>query len=84
MCVFRSCSFFTGCDRGVAQNRNGFRGVSSGVSRFYFFPHKSELIHKLNDVGFGFFVPLFFIHVGSTLDLKLVFLNPHLIPSKGY
>ncbi|GHR74207.1 sodium:proton antiporter [Helicobacter pylori] len=44
-----------------------------------FFPHKSELIHKLNDVGFGFFVPLFFIHVGSTLDLKLVFLNPHLI-----
>ncbi|GAA9754524.1 cation:proton antiporter [Helicobacter pylori] len=44
-----------------------------------FFPHKSELIHKLNDVGFGFFVPLFFINVGATLDLKLVFLNPHLI-----
>ncbi|WP_104712595.1 cation:proton antiporter [Helicobacter cetorum] len=44
-----------------------------------FFAHKSELFHKLNDIGFGFFVPLFFIHVGSTLDLGLVFSKPYLI-----
>ncbi|WP_104758825.1 cation:proton antiporter [Helicobacter bizzozeronii] len=44
-----------------------------------FFPHKHELFDKLNDIGFGFFVPLFFIHVGSTLDLKLVLANPKLI-----
>lgn len=44
-----------------------------------FFPHKHELFNKLNDIGFGFFVPLFFVHVGSTLDLKLVLGNPELI-----
>ncbi|WP_120944699.1 MULTISPECIES: cation:proton antiporter [Helicobacter] len=44
-----------------------------------FFPHKHELFNKLNDVGFGFFVPLFFVHVGSTLDLKLVIAHPKLI-----
>ncbi|PAF50211.1 sodium:proton antiporter [Helicobacter sp. 13S00401-1] len=38
-----------------------------------FFAYKTDMIHKLNDVGFGFFVPAFFIHVGSTLDLTKVF-----------
>ncbi|BCZ18702.1 Sodium/Proton antiporter NapA [Helicobacter sp. NHP19-012] len=41
-----------------------------------FFPHKHELFDKLNDIGFGFFVPLFFIHVGSTLDLHLILTHP--------
>ncbi|BCD51361.1 cation:proton antiporter [Helicobacter suis] len=40
-----------------------------------FFPHKHELFDKLNDIGFGFFVPLFFIHVGSTLNLHFVLGN---------
>ncbi|WP_104749147.1 cation:proton antiporter [Helicobacter cynogastricus] len=44
-----------------------------------FFPYKHELFHKLNDVGFGFFVPLFFVHVGSTLNLKIIIANPVLI-----
>lgn len=44
-----------------------------------FFPYKHELVHKLNDIGFGFFVPLFFVHVGSTLDLSLVFHTPSLL-----
>ncbi|CAM2813495.1 cation:proton antiporter [Helicobacter felis] len=44
-----------------------------------FFPHKHELFNKLNDVGFGFFVPLFFVHVGSTLNLKIIIANPTLI-----
>lgn len=37
-----------------------------------FFVYKHDMIHKLNDVGFGFFVPLFFIHVGSTLNLGVI------------
>ncbi|WP_104690842.1 cation:proton antiporter [Helicobacter heilmannii] len=44
-----------------------------------FFPHKHELFDKLNDIGFGFFVPLFFIHVGSTLDLRLILVHPEFI-----
>lgn len=37
-----------------------------------FFMYKHDMAHKLNDIGFGFFVPLFFIHVGTTLDLKII------------
>lgn len=35
-----------------------------------FFAYKHDMVHKLNDVGFGFFVPLFFIYVGSTLKIE--------------
>jgi Kef-type K+ transport system membrane component KefB len=35
-----------------------------------FFKHKTQLPEKLSSFGFGFFVPLFFIHVGSTLPLN--------------
>ncbi|PAF43113.1 cation:proton antiporter [Helicobacter sp. 11S02629-2] len=38
-----------------------------------FFAYKMDMVHKLSDIGFGFFVPAFFIHVGSTLDLTKVF-----------
>lgn len=44
-----------------------------------FFPYKHELIHKLNDIGFGFFVPLFFINVGTTLKIDIVIQNPKLL-----
>jgi Kef-type K+ transport system membrane component KefB len=37
-----------------------------------YFEHKSELPEKLSSFGFGFLIPLFFIHVGSTLDLALL------------
>ena len=49
-----------------------------------FFSYKHELVHKLNDVGFGFFVPLFFIYVGSTLDLRLLISNPTYIINGAY
>ncbi|MDR2341722.1 MAG: cation:proton antiporter [Campylobacteraceae bacterium] len=35
-----------------------------------FFKHKTQLPEKLSSFGFGFLVPLFFIHVGSTLPLN--------------
>lgn len=34
-----------------------------------YFKHKIELHEKLSSFGFGFLVPIFFIHVGSTLAL---------------
>ena len=45
----------------------------AGIFISNFFAHKRELPHQLSTFGFGFLVPLFFIFVGTTLDLNLVF-----------
>jgi len=37
-----------------------------------FFEHKKELPEKLSAFGFGFLVPIFFIYIGSTLDLEII------------
>ena len=47
----------------------------AGVAISAFFHHKIELEHKMSSFGFGFLVPLFFIHVGTTLDLNTIFLD---------
>ncbi len=36
-------------------------------------PYDDELIHQLEAIGFGFFIPIFFIMVGVELDLPLLF-----------
>ncbi|HZF71534.1 cation:proton antiporter [Sulfuricurvum sp.] len=41
----------------------------SGMFIATYFKHKTELPEKLSSFGFGFLVPIFFIHVGSTLSL---------------
>lgn len=38
-----------------------------------FFSTHHKLHEKLNHIGFGLFIPLFFVHVGTTLDLKSLF-----------
>ena len=38
-----------------------------------FFEHNIELEHKLAPFGFGFLITIFFIHVGSTFNLKYLF-----------
>lgn len=38
-----------------------------------FFDNRKDLPHKLSSFGFGFFVPIFFIHIGSTIDIKFIF-----------
>ena len=43
-----------------------------------FFYHNIELEHKLSPFGFGFLITIFFIHVGSGFDLKML-LNKELI-----
>ena len=45
----------------------------AGIFISSFFAHKTELPEQLSTFGFGFLVPLFFIFVGTTLDLNQVF-----------
>ena len=35
-----------------------------------FFEHKVELPHKLSSLGFGFLIPVYFIYVGSTVNIE--------------
>ncbi len=39
-------------------------------------PHDEKIRHKLDAIGFGFFVPLFFIYVGVGFDLRAFLGNP--------
>ncbi|MCK9336479.1 MAG: cation:proton antiporter [Arcobacteraceae bacterium] len=55
----------------------------AGVFIANFFEHKVELPHTLHRVGFGFLVPLFFIYVGSTLDLDVLF-TEEILHSAGF
>ena len=43
-----------------------------------FFEHKKELPEKLGSFGFGFLVPIFFIHIGSTIEVD-AFVMPGLL-----
>jgi len=38
-----------------------------------FFEHKRDLPRKLSSFGFGFLIPIFFAHAGSTISLELIF-----------
>jgi Kef-type K+ transport system membrane component KefB len=42
----------------------------AGMAISAFFHHEKKLEEKMSSLGFGFLVPLFFIHVGASLDLK--------------
>jgi Kef-type K+ transport system membrane component KefB len=42
----------------------------AGLFLAFFFKHKTDLREKLSSFGFGFFIPLFFIYVGSTLPIE--------------
>lgn len=39
-------------------------------------PHDEKIRHKLDAIGFGFFVPLFFVYVGVQFDLQAFLNNP--------
>ncbi len=51
----------------------------AGVAISAFFHHNKELEEKMGSFGFGFLVPLFFIHVGTTFDLKSVMMDGVLV-----
>lgn len=50
----------------------------AGVFITTYFKHKTELPEKLSSFGFGFLVPIFFIHVGSTVTME-AFSDPKIL-----
>jgi len=42
----------------------------AGIAMSAFFHHEKALEEKMSSLGFGFLVPLFFIHVGASFDLN--------------
>lgn len=51
----------------------------AGVIIATYFKYKHTLPKKLDDIGFGFLVPFFFVYVGTTIDLTRVFVNPEIV-----
>lgn len=51
----------------------------SGVIISSFFKTHKNLHNKLNDIGFGFLIPLFFVHVGTTLDIERIFATKEIL-----
>ena len=47
-----------------------FGAFIAGMFITTFFDHKKDLPHKLASFGFGFLVPTFFVHIGSTFKLS--------------
>jgi len=47
-----------------------FGAFIAGIFINSFFEHKKELPEKLSSFGFGFLVPIFFIYIGSTLNIN--------------
>ena len=47
----------------------------AGVAISAFFHHEKALEEKMSSLGFGFLVPLFFIHVGASFDLRALVLD---------
>jgi len=47
-----------------------FGAFIAGIFIPTFFEHKDKLPEKLSSYGFGFFVPIFFIYIGSTFEIQ--------------
>ena len=47
----------------------------AGVAISAFFHHEKKLEAKMSSLGFGFLIPLFFIHVGSSFELKALLID---------
>ena len=50
-------------------------GFIAGVFIATFFTHNKELPHKLEHFGFGWLVPIFFIWVGTSLQIESIFMD---------
>jgi len=56
-----------------------FGAFIAGLFISTFFHHKHELEEKMSSFGFGFLVPIFFIHVGASFSLENIFIKEVLI-----
>ena len=52
-----------------------FGAFLAGIFIPTFFEHKHELPEKLASFGFGFLIPIFFIHIGTVFDLSALSLD---------
>ncbi|MDB2561973.1 cation:proton antiporter [Sulfurimonas sp.] len=52
-----------------------FGAFLAGIFIPTFFQHKHHLPEKLASFGFGFLIPIFFIHIGSSFDLNALSLD---------
>jgi Kef-type K+ transport system membrane component KefB len=52
-----------------------FGAFIAGIFIATFFEHKAKLPEKLESFGFGFLVPIFFIHVGVTFKLESLLMD---------
>lgn len=52
-----------------------FGAFLAGIFIPTFFEHKHELPEKLASYGFGFLIPIFFIHIGSSFNLEALALE---------
>ena len=52
-----------------------FGAFLAGIFIPTFFEHKKELPEKLCPYGFGFLIPIFFIHIGSSFNLEALFMD---------
>jgi len=56
-----------------------FGAFIAGLFISTFFHHKKELEKKISSFGFGFLVPIFFMHVGASFNLANIFIPEVLI-----
>jgi len=47
----------------------------AGIAISAFFHHEKQLEAKMSSLGFGFLVPLFFLHVGASFNLEALFVE---------
>ena len=52
-----------------------FGAFLAGIFIPTYFEHKQELPEKLEAFGFGFLIPIFFIHIGTTFNLDSLFMQ---------
>ncbi len=52
-----------------------FGAFLAGIFIPTFFEHKHELPEKLASYGFGFLIPIFFIHIGSSFNLEALVMD---------
>lgn len=52
-----------------------FGAFLAGIFIPTFFEHKQNLPEKLSSFGFGFLIPIFFIHIGSSFNLEAIFMD---------
>ncbi len=52
-----------------------FGAFIAGLFISTFFHHRRQLEHKISSFGFGFLVPIFFIHVGASFDFSFFYIS---------